>query len=198
MRILPAIIFLSGLLFLQSPVSAFTLKQNDALSWFERKYIPIKISCIGIIKKSGREHLVNNCNRCLVVQIKRIRPGRSEGALRKITIGAKQSSTLSFRGPGITRISAEITCAKAKSLETPKEEDKPKAKPMKCLRVVKHKKAGALMVNSCGKCRKAVVERRYKNGSRKLANLSIAENSYVPVQILGATNVRIINEKSCR
>ena len=198
MRISSSVILISSLLVVPSAASALTSGQSETLSWFESQYIPAKISCVRIIKKSGRERLVNNCSSCLVVQIKRTRPGPSEGALRKITIGAKQTATLSFRGPGVTRISAEVTCAEAKTRQTADPEDKPKVQPKQCLRLVKHQKAGALMVNSCASCRKAVVERRYEDGSRKLVNLSVAANNYVPVQVQGAINARIVNEKSCR
>ena len=198
MRISSSILLFLGLLLVSTAASALTSGQSETLSWFESQYIPAKVSCVRIIKKSGRERLVNNCSTCLVVQVKRTRPGRPEGALRKITIGGKQSTTLSFRGPGVTRISAEITCADAKIQQTADPEDQPKVQPKECLRLVKHESAGALMVNSCATCRKAVVERRYEDGSRKLANLSVAASSYVPVQVKGAINARIVNEKSCR
>jgi hypothetical protein len=198
MVISSSVIVFFSLLLLPTAAPAITLGQSDALASFKSQYIPIKISCIRIIKKSGRERLINNCSKCLVVQIKRTRPGRPEGALRKITIGGKQSSTLSFRGPGVTRISAEITCAEAKSQKASDPEEQPKFQPKQCLRLVKHKKAGPLMVNSCASCRKAVVERKYEDGRRKLVNLSVAANNYVPVQVQGAINARIINEKSCR
>ncbi len=198
MVILSSIVINFLLLLFSTAAPAQITGQSDALSWFNSQYIPAKVSCVRIIKKSGREHLINNCSRCLVVQIKRIRPGRSEGALRKITIGGNQSATLSFRGPGITRISAEITCAEAKSQQAYDSEDQPKVQPKQCLRLVKHKKAGVLMVNSCASCRKAVVERKYEGGRRKLASLSVSANNYVPVRAQGAINTRIINEKSCR
>ena len=196
MRIPSTIALIFCLLLIPQSVSALTLGQSDALSWFEKRLLPVKVSCVRIIKKSGREQLVNRCNSCLVVQIKRTRPGRPEGALRDITIGAKRSTTLSFRGPGVTRISSELTCATAQSLEAPKEENK--VEPQQCLRLIKHDKIGMVMVNTCAACRKAVIERRFDKGGRKLANISVGANTYAPVPPLGAIYAKIVNEKSCR
>ncbi|MBT3767905.1 MAG: hypothetical protein HOB79_06300 [Rhodospirillaceae bacterium] len=196
MRILTTIVLFSSFLIIPHAASALTLGQSEALSWFEKKLLPVKVSCVRIIKKSGREQLVNRCRSCLVVQIKRTRPGRPEGALRDITIGANQSTTLSFRGPGVTRISSELTCAAAQSLETPKEENK--VEPQQCLRLIKHDKIGMVMVNTCATCRKAVIERRFDKGGRKLANISVGANTYAPVLPLGANFAKIVNEKSCR
>lgn len=198
MRTSNFIALFSGLLIIPSAASAFTVGQSEALSWFESRLVPVKTTCVRIVKKSGRERLINRCGTCLVVQIKRTRPGRPEGALRKITIGANRSTTLSFRGPGVTRISSEVTCANAKSNEAPKESDKPAVAPKQCLRLVKHQKIGMVMVNSCATCRKAVLERRFDDRSKKLANFSVAPNNFAPVPTLGAVYAKIVNEKSCR
>jgi hypothetical protein len=196
MRIPSTIAIFSSLLLIPLSASALTLGQSEALSWFEKKLLPVKVRCVRIIKKSGREQLVNRCRSCLVVQIKRTRPGRPEGALRDITIGANQTTTLSFRGPGVTRISSELTCQAAQALEAPKEDKK--VEPIQCLRLIKHDKIGMVLVNTCAACRKAVIERRFDKGGRKLANISVGANTFAPVAPQGANYARIVNEKSCR
>jgi hypothetical protein len=196
MRILSTIALFSSLVIIPQAASALTLGQSEALSWFESRLLNVKVSCVRIVKISGREQLINRCNSCLVVQIKRTRPGRPEGALRDITIGGNQSTTLSFRGPGVTRISSELTCATAQALEAPKEEKK--IGPKQCLRLIKYDKIGMVLVNSCATCRKAVVERRYDKGGRKLANISVGANTFAPVPPKGANYAKIVNEKSCR
>jgi len=158
--------------------------------------LPIKASqCVIMEKRSGRDVLVNRCGECRVVQVKRKRPGSKPASIRDLTLAGKSETPLSFRGPGRTRIASDISCAQdRKSKDAP---EKPKVTAKQCLRLHFQKGVGMVMVNACDTCRKAVVERIYDRGRRNMVNIAVGANFYVKVPAEGASQARIVNEKSC-
>jgi len=70
--------------------------------------------CVSIIRdrQVSRETIVNRCGECRTVKVERQRPGSASGvpSLRTFTLPPGAAQPLPFRGPGSSRISADMAC----------------------------------------------------------------------------------------
>lgn len=150
--------------------------------------------CITLANRDGREIAVNRCNSCRVVRLQRKRPGSGFPITRTYTVPEHSRATLSFRGPGRTRIMGETACGRAAAAET----DKEASDGRHCLSFQRTKAGAMVLRNSCRACRTAVIERYKRGGGRKRKIMSVAPGAYVPLAADGAAGARIVTEGACR
>ena len=154
--------------------------------------------CVRLGTQSGREILVNRCPACRIVRLERKRPGGAFPAQRTYTVPETSRVTLSFRGPGRTRILADEPCRGA-SPEDAGEETPGDGRQAKCIHLRRTKGGSVVLFNGCRACRAVVVERTGPGGVRKTLTFAVAGGSSVPLARPGApVQARIITEKPCR
>ena len=150
--------------------------------------------CTQLVHKRGGKLLLNRCSSCRVVSVERKRPSDAAPVYRTVTIPKNSRISLSYRGPGRTRIMSDTPCAGKSGGVLPTN----KPAPGPCIRFQKKRDGGLNMVNSCAACKTVVVERTARTGERSHQAFSIAPKAYVPVPSKGAALARVISEKSCR
>lgn len=154
--------------------------------------------CVRLSTQSGREILVNRCPACRIVRLERKRPGGAFPAQRTYTVPETSRVTLSFRGPGRTRILADEPCRGA-SPEDAGEAPSGDGRQAKCIHLRRTKGGPVVLFNGCRACRAVVVERAAPGGARKTQTFAVAGRSSVPLARPGApVQARIIAEKPCR
>ncbi len=154
--------------------------------------------CVRLATQAGREILVNACPACRIVHLERKRPGGAFPAQRTYTVPERSRVTLSFRGPGRTRILSDEPCRGA-SPEDAGEAPPGTERQAKCIHL-RHTKGGPVVLfNGCRACRAVVVERAGPGGARKTQTFAVAGGSSVPLARPGApVQARIVAEKPCR
>ena len=106
--------------------------------------------------------------------------------------------TLSFRGPGRTRILTDEPCRGA-APEDAGEESPGDGRQAKCIHLRRTTGGPVVLFNGCRVCRAVVVERAAPGGARKTQTFAVAGRSSVPLARPGApVQARIIAEKPCR
>ena len=154
--------------------------------------------CVRLGTQAGREILVNRCPACRIVRLERKRPGGGFPAQRTYTVPETSRVTLSFRGPGRTRILTDGPCRGA-SPEDAGEELPGDGRQAKCIHLRRKKGGPVVLFNGCRACRAVVVERAAPGGTRKTQTFAVAGRSSVPLARPGApVQARIITEKPCR
>ena len=154
--------------------------------------------CVRLGTQSGREILVNACPACRIVHLERKRPGGAFPAQRTYTVPERSRVTLSFRGPGRTRILSDEPCRGA-SPEDAGEEIPGDGRQAKCIHLRRTKGGPVVLFNGCRACRAVVVERAGPGGARKTQTFAVAGGSSVPLARPGApVQARIVAEKPCR
>jgi len=148
--------------------------------------------CLRILRRTGQESVVNTCASCRQVKVQRDRPGGGFPSYRTYRVPERSHVTLSFRGPGHTRIVADEPCPGA-------EDTKPAASGEKRCVIPQRLGDGSFrLFNGCEACRAVLVERIDRDGSRHHQLLSIAPKSTVPLDAQGAAQARLVAEKSCQ
>jgi len=159
--------------------------------------------CAIIIPTSGREVIVNQCNRCLIINITRKRPGNAVPATRSYNVQPKSKFTLPFRGPGRSRITSILPCkgepGAAKNLmdsNISKKNKEPEKK--KCISIKKSLVGGLQLVNECNKCKAALIERhfRYKTNKKRQA-YKVSPSLPMKIPSLGASGITLLAEINC-
>ncbi len=150
--------------------------------------------CTQLVHKRGGKVLLNRCSSCRVVRVERNRPSDAAPVYRTVTMPKNSRISLSYRGPGRTRIMSDTPCAGRSGGVLPTN----KPAPGSCIRFQKKRDGGLIMVNSCAACKTVVVERTARTGERSHQAFSIAPKTYVPVPSQGAALARVVSEKSCR
>ena len=154
--------------------------------------------CVRLGTQAGREILINPCPACRIVRLERKRPGGAFPAQRTYTVPERSRVTLSFRGPGRTRILSDGPCRGA-APEDAGEESPGDGRQAKCIHFRRTKGGPVVLVNGCRACRAVVVERAGPGGARKTQTFAVAGGSSVPVARPGApVQARIVAEKPCR
>ena len=64
----------------------------------------VALKCVHIVRRQGRNVLVNTCPVCRSVQVKHARPGGAAPSLRAFTLAETSRFVLPFRGPGQSRV----------------------------------------------------------------------------------------------
>ncbi len=155
------------------------------------------LKCSRIIKQNGREFLINSCDACRIVSIQRQRPGADAPISRTVTIPQKSKVTLSFRGPGHSRITSDVPCKQASGGQSARPGG-PQGDGKQCIGLRRTGNNGLALANSCNRCRTAIIERLDGRGGKKMQSVVIAAGRAVALPSKGAAYARILMEKNCK
>jgi hypothetical protein len=153
----------------------------------------IATKCTRLIRRSGRETLINTCNSCRLVGVTRKRAGIPTPVRREFSLAGRSQFPVPFRGPGVSRITSDIMC---------KGQPNPNAAPVntekKCVSLEQRPQGKVVMVNSCGTCRGVAIQRMTRAGqSLGLQAYKIFPQAVVMVTPKGAARVAIAGEVAC-
>ncbi|MBC8339372.1 MAG: hypothetical protein ISR51_05815 [Rhodospirillales bacterium] len=158
--------------------------------------------CTRLLPTGGREIIINQCNKCRIVHITRLRAGNALPMSRIYNVQPKSKIDLSFRGPGRSRITAELPCkgdpGAPVNLAEPERDKKNSKKDKQCVAMEKIPGGGVQLVNSCKVCKAALIERQDvagANGRRQAYKVS--PKTPVPVPANGAAQVALLAEVAC-
>ena len=154
---------------------------------------PVRLDkCVRVSKVDGRDTLINRCRVCRRVTLRRHRPGGAATVHRTYTLLAKSYQTLSFRGPGQSRITSDIPCKDAVDLDRSR-----RKQPKQCVALRQVRGRGPTILNLCRACRVVVLE-RIRSGSGNTSQIyTIGAKAYIPVPLHGARQARIVSDKAC-
>lgn len=154
--------------------------------------------CVRLGTQAGREILLNGCAACRIVHLERKRPGGALPSQRTYTVPERSRVTLSFRGPGRTRILTDGPCRSAAPADAG-EKPAGDGRQATCTQFRRAKGGPLVLFNRCRVCRAVVVERAGPGGARRTQTFAVAGGSSVPVARPGApVRARIVAEKPCR
>lgn len=150
--------------------------------------------CIQIVRQGNIETLVNRCGQCKIVMLMRMRPGGAKPVTRQFPVLANSTAPLPFKGSGRSRIKSERLC--------PRDRGQAKAAAKqpttnKCV-TLEQTGGGAILINRCGKCRAAAIQRSNNNqssGVRDYIKLESGQRMAVPSR--GYSSVGLLAEIPC-
>ncbi|MCB2101445.1 MAG: hypothetical protein KDE22_11280 [Rhodobacterales bacterium] len=153
-------------------------------------------TCARLMQDRGQTFLVNACNECRMVTVKRSRPGSSAPTHRRFTLPAKTHQVLSFRGPGHTRIGEDTSC----HLPGETAENLPNVNDgQRCIQLMRLPgDAGIGASNTCRECRAVIIERSSSGKVSRRKTYSIAPGGTLPVPDEGFSKVKLLGESDCR
>ena len=121
--------------------------------------------CTRVIQQSGTEYIVNTCNTCRKVNIRRKRRGVAMPVMRTYNIHPRSKFPTSFKGVGRSRITSEILCEGAQGASTNIMAPKPrKTRRKQCVMLKATVTGSVVLVNNCDGCRGVAIERYATNG----------------------------------
>jgi hypothetical protein len=159
--------------------------------------------CTRLLPTGGREVIINQCNKCRVVNITRKRPGNAVPVTRTYNMRPKSKIDLPFRGPGRSRITSELPCkgdpGAAINLADPdRGKKKARRKGETCVAMEQAPGGGIRLVNSCKVCKAALIERQdAAGGNGKRQAYKVSPNTPLPVPSLGAAQMALLAEVAC-
>ncbi len=156
--------------------------------------------CTKVIQREGSEFIVNTCNACRKVNIRRKRRGVAMPVMRTYNIQARSKFPTSFKGRGRSRITSEVPCKGADDAGVNIfEQQTPPQIPNKCVTLTLVDGKGVVLINRCSRCRTVAVQ-RYANTGRPLGQqvYKVQSLSVVSVQPKGAAQVRGLAELPCK
>ena len=162
--------------------------------------LPVKANrCVRLFPTGGREVIVNTCTTCWIVNVTRKRPGISVPVMRSFNVLPKTTFPVPFRGPGRSRVTSVQPCKGEVGAARNLVDEKPKKKTAgTCISLERVKTGGVALVNKCGACKAAMIERQNKSGSNsrrqayQMKPLSVRE-----VPALGAARIGLVGEINC-
>jgi hypothetical protein len=149
--------------------------------------------CVRVAKVAGRETLLNRCKQCRRVTLNRRRPGGAATIDRTFRLNAKSHQTLSFRGPGRTRLTSDVPCKDVADIDAMGRSNKSK----KCVALKDVRGRGPTLLNACMKCRLITLERIYPGSGNTNQLYTIGGKAYVPAPLHGAKKAKISSDKAC-
>ncbi len=156
-------------------------------------------SCVRLLPGRGSETIINSCSACRVVNIRRKRHGIALPITRSFNVQPKSTFPLSFKGPGRSRITSVVPCEgeAGSSANLVKPQDREVAQKQ-CVTLKQVRGGGVALVNSCGKCRAAAVE-RYNPQGRSLGREAFKINgqSVKTIPARGAARVGFLADIPC-
>ena len=157
--------------------------------------------CVRLIKSGGQEILVNNCQSCRHVKVMRSRPTAEVPTTRDVTVMGQSKSTLSFKGPGNTRVTSEEPCESAPgsspNLVEPLKQPIVDPQVGQCIRPHRTDSGVLALINHCGDCRSVLIERSGgRNGTSHHA-YAVGGGAALKIEADGATAGRIVKEAAC-
>ncbi len=159
--------------------------------------------CTMLIPTGGREVIINQCNKCRVVNITRKRPGNAVPVTRTYNVQPKSKIDLPFRGPGRSRITSELPCkgdpGAAVNLIDPNRGKKNKGKKdQACVAMTASPSGGVQLINSCKVCKAALIERQNASGANgKRQAYKVFPKAPLAVPSKGAAQVALLAEVDC-
>jgi hypothetical protein len=186
-------LLITGLALLAGMAAALTLAPKAASGAANQ--------CTMIVPEGPREVMVNTCNVCRAVEIIRKRPGNDVPVQRSFTLQPGSRLQVPFLGPGRSRITAEIPCkgepGAPENLMNLREKTSQKTSDA-CVSLVRANGGGIAMVNSCGDCRAAMVERKNSANEQGVREaLKLKANSIVGLESKGFALVGLIGDIAC-
>ncbi len=158
--------------------------------------------CARAYAQGHSEFLINTCDTCRRVAIQRRRYG-ANGApvMRTYDLQPKTKFPLPFKGPGRSRVTSDVPCRDelggGQDLLNPGKGRRADT-PQVCVSLQTTAKSGVVLVNQCGGCRAAAVERYASNGKslgRELFKLIGRGTVRVPPK--GAAKVGYLVDVAC-
>lgn len=144
-------------------------------------------------RQAGGEEWINGRGACPAVSIDHADPGADVPTIGTIAVPEKSRQTLSFRGPGDTRIASDRFCP-----ESAEEwEGDPAARSPGCVQFGQDYGGDAVLVNPCAVCRTAVIERIDIGGNLSRRAYAVSPRSSVGVVTDGLARARIIRDDPC-
>jgi len=125
--------------------------------------------CARTYAQGHSEFVINTCDTCRRVSIQRRRIG-ANGAptMRTYDLRPKTKFPLPFKGPGRSRVTSDVPCRDeaggGRDVLNPGKGRRTEA-PKTCVALQATSKNGVVLVNSCGECRAAAVERFTRSGN---------------------------------
>lgn len=156
-------------------------------------------SCVRLIPDRGGETIINACDACRVVNIRRKRQGIAVPVTRSYNVQPKSTFPVSFKGPGRSRITSVVPCegeaGSHANLVNPKDREVARKQ---CVNLKEISGGGVALVNSCGECRAAAIE-RYNPQGRSLGREAFKINgqSVHTVPQRGAARVGYLADIPC-
>ncbi len=170
--------------------------------------------CIGLVRGGGGEHLVNRCGDCRMATVLRSRPGSGLPASRQFSLRAKSDLRLPFKGPGHSRVTADLPCKgsadEAPNLVSPRgtprdantKLDQQVVAPQaaaKCLSLTRTVSGGVAVNNSCAFCRVAGIHRQDISGQRTQREVLVLQGGATKlVPQKGFARIGLLGELECR
>jgi len=153
--------------------------------------------CTRVAVQGGGEVIVNTCNTCQRVNIRRKRRGIAMPVMRTFNVRGRATFPISFKGPGRSRITSEVPCNGEQGASQNIMDPKAQQAAKKCV-ALKKTQTGVALVNSCATCRGAAVERYTANG-RSLGRQAykLQPQSVVSVDPKGAAGVSFLADVAC-
>jgi hypothetical protein len=149
--------------------------------------------CVRVAKVAGRETLLNHGKECRRITLNRRRPGGAPAVDRTFHLIGKSHQTLSFQGPGVTRLTSDVPCADVADIDFLGRTKKNK----KCVALKDVRRRGPTLLNACMKCRLITLERIYPDSGNTKKPYTIGGKAYVRVPLHGARKARITSDKAC-
>ena len=155
--------------------------------------------CTRVIQQGGSEYIINTCNTCRKVNIRRKRRGIAMPVMRTFNIHPRSKFPTSFKGVGRSRITSEILCEGAQGAGTnimaPKTK---KTRRKQCVILKATGTGGVVLVNNCDGCRGVAVARFATNGkSMGRQAYKMKPLSVMRVQSKGSAQVRYLADVPC-
>jgi len=156
--------------------------------------------CTRLLPTGGREIIINQCNKCRVVNITRKRPGNAVPVTRSFNVQPGSQITVPFRGPGRSRITSELPCkgeeGAAENLADPN--PRKKKAPEQCVAMQQTPSGSISLINKCKKCKAALIERQNRTGGEgRRQAYKVSGKSAIEVPSNGAAQVALLAEVDC-
>lgn len=161
------------------------------------------LKCTRLIPTGGREVIINQCNKCRIVNITRKRPGNAVPVTRTYNVRPKSKIDLPFRGPGRSRITSELPCkgdpgGAINLIDEDRGKKKARKKVEVCVAMERTPGGGVRLVNSCKVCKAALIERQDASGGNgKRQAYKVVPKIPVPVPSFGAAQIALLAEVAC-
>lgn len=151
--------------------------------------------CIQIARQGNIETLVNRCGQCQIATLMRMRPGGVIPVTRQFPVLARSTAPLPFKGSGQSRIKSERLC--------PRDRGKAEAAAKqptsnKCISLEQSGNLGAVLINRCGQCRAAAIQRSNDNQATGVRDyIKLKGGQRTSISSRGYSSVGLLAEIPC-
>ena len=173
--------------------------------WLLAPQQPVKAGtsqCARLIAKNYREIVVNNCNSCRRVAIRRRRIGtRTAPVMRIYDLQPNSKFPLPFKGPGRSRVTSDVPCRDetggGRDIFNPRKGQQAK-QSQTCVSSQNNGSLGITLVNNCGECR-AIAVAHYSRSGKSIGRRFYKLKPHRNIRILpkGAARIHYLTEFNC-